>query len=218
MQAAVRHSHITHDCTRWGILAPLSWVKMLWKSLHHFDITLYMAYPIISFPWDCDQVIMEIILSHNLNPTTIRGLNRCRVAMEALFLADIARADEKYLEHFVFDPGGHTKWFHYNFPLEQPRLGWLYELLACLHNHKGETQGALGQMDKSNPPIWTWYYRQEGNKLYHISGDRIKHFQWATGWQCTRSTTAYQLTWEETSTSKYPCGVPTSVILLQGTT
>jgi hypothetical protein len=52
---------------------------------------------------------MEIILSHNLNPTTIRGLNRCRVAMEALFLADIARADEKYLEHFVFDPGGHTK-------------------------------------------------------------------------------------------------------------
>jgi hypothetical protein len=59
---------------------------------------------------------MEIILSHDLNPTAIKGLNRCRVAMEALFLLEIAMADGKYLKHFVFEWGGHTKQSHYNFP------------------------------------------------------------------------------------------------------
>jgi hypothetical protein len=59
-----------------------------------------------------------------------------------------------------------------------------------------------------------WYYRQEGNKLYHISGDTIKHFRRATGWQHTRSTTTYQFTREETSLSTYPHKIPTSVILL----
>jgi hypothetical protein len=52
---------------------------------------------------------METILSNDLDPTVIRGINRCRVTMDALFLSDIAMADGKYLEHFVFDPGGHTK-------------------------------------------------------------------------------------------------------------
>jgi hypothetical protein len=34
----------------WGHLAPLSWVKMLWQMLHHFNIHLHMAYPNITFP------------------------------------------------------------------------------------------------------------------------------------------------------------------------
>jgi hypothetical protein len=48
---------------------------------------------------------MEIIFSHNLDTTTIKGLNRCRRSLEALFLSDITTADGKYLEHFVFEPG-----------------------------------------------------------------------------------------------------------------
>jgi hypothetical protein len=58
----------------WGHLAPLSWVKMLWQTLHYFDIHLHMAYPNIASPREIDQVIMEIFLSRNLSPEAIRSL------------------------------------------------------------------------------------------------------------------------------------------------
>jgi hypothetical protein len=47
------------DFNVWGYLAPLSWVKMLWKSLYHFNIHLHIAYPIIAIPRERDQVVME---------------------------------------------------------------------------------------------------------------------------------------------------------------
>jgi hypothetical protein len=49
--------------------------------------------------------------------------------MEAHFLLDITTADGKYLEYFVFNPGGNTKQSHYTFPWEQPTKqdwdGWM---------------------------------------------------------------------------------------------
>ena len=48
------------DFNVWGFLAPLSWVKMLWKSLYHFNIHLHMAYPIIAIPRERDQVVMGL--------------------------------------------------------------------------------------------------------------------------------------------------------------
>ena len=45
------------DFNVWGYLAPLSWVKMLWKFLYHFNIHLHMAYPIIAIPRERNQVV-----------------------------------------------------------------------------------------------------------------------------------------------------------------
>jgi hypothetical protein len=41
---------------------------------------------------------MEIMLSHNLDPTKIARMNRCHVYLEALLLLDITTADGKYLK------------------------------------------------------------------------------------------------------------------------
>jgi hypothetical protein len=51
---------------------------------------------------------MEKIFKHDLNFSQIKGINICRRAIEAIFLSDITRADRKYPEHFVFDPGEKT--------------------------------------------------------------------------------------------------------------
>ncbi len=207
LQIGTLQNPFSLDYTRWGILTHLSWVKMLRKSLHHFDTTLYMAYPTISFPCKCNQVIVEIILSHDLNPTAIRGLNRCRVEMEPLFLLDIATADGKYLEHFVFDLGGHAKQSHYNFPRERStKKDWdgRIHFWHAFTTTVGKLKAPLGKWKNPTHQIWMWYYRQEGNELCHLSGDRIKHIRQATGWQCTRSTMTYQFTQEETSPSSYP--------------
>jgi hypothetical protein len=115
----------TPDYSKWGYLTPLSWVKMLWKSLHHFDVILYMLFLTIPFPRKQDKVIMEIISLHGLEPSMINSLNRCRGALKALFLSDITAADGKYLEQFVFKVGRNSKRSRYKFPHEQPmRQDW----------------------------------------------------------------------------------------------
>jgi hypothetical protein len=50
LQLGMPHNPFTLDFKRWSHLAPLSWVKMLWKSLHHFDIHLHMSFPILPSP------------------------------------------------------------------------------------------------------------------------------------------------------------------------
>ena len=114
------------DHAKWGYLAPLSWVKMLWKSLRYFEITLYMKFPNIKPPWENDRVIMDIILAHPLDPLEVTGHNRCQVSLQAIFLSEIlTTADGKYLENFVFAPGGATMQSRYSFPRERPtRQDW----------------------------------------------------------------------------------------------
>jgi hypothetical protein len=93
LQLSTPHNPFTLDYAKWGHLAPLSWVKMLWRSLHRFDIHLYMAFPTIPLPWERDQVIMEIFHAESLSPEMMSGLGRCRGALKAIFLSDIATAD-----------------------------------------------------------------------------------------------------------------------------
>ena len=104
LQLGMPHNPFTLDYKRWSHLPPLLWVKMLWRSLHHFDIHLHMSFPTLSSPREQDQVIMEIFLAKDLSPTTTSSLSRCRGFLEAIFLSDITTADGCYLEQFVFEP------------------------------------------------------------------------------------------------------------------
>jgi hypothetical protein len=96
---------------------------MLWQTLHHLDIHLYMAYPNIALPRERDQVITDIFLSMDLSPDAIRSLNRCRVSLESIFLLDLTTVDGRYLEDYVFNPGGRGRSSKYKFPREQPTWG-----------------------------------------------------------------------------------------------
>ncbi len=125
LQVGTPHKPFTQDYSRWGKLAPLSWVKILWKSLHYFDITVHMLFPMTTLPRECNQVIMEIIFSQNFNFTEITWINRCRVYIQTLFFSGIMTADGKYLEHFVFDPGSNTRCTRCTIPREKStRQDW----------------------------------------------------------------------------------------------
>jgi hypothetical protein len=76
LQLGTPHNPFLLDYAVWGNLAPLSWVKMLWQTLHYFDIHLYMAYPSIALPRERDQVLMEIFQSLDLSQETILSLSR----------------------------------------------------------------------------------------------------------------------------------------------
>ncbi len=66
LQLGTPHNPITLDYDKWGYLAPLPWVKMLWRSLHHFNIHLHMECATILSPRERDQVVMELILGQVL--------------------------------------------------------------------------------------------------------------------------------------------------------
>ncbi len=118
LQLGTPHNPFLLDYKVWGHLAPLSWVKMLWRTLHHFDIHLYMAYPSIAPPRERNQVITEIFLLMDLDQEAMLSLSRCRVYLESIFLSDMTTADGHYLEDFVFNPGGRDSSSSFKLPRE----------------------------------------------------------------------------------------------------
>jgi len=54
LQLGMPHNPVTLDYDKLGYLAPLSWVKMLWRSLHHFIIHLHMECATIPSPRERD--------------------------------------------------------------------------------------------------------------------------------------------------------------------
>jgi hypothetical protein len=63
----------------------------------------------IPLPRERDQVIMELIVGKALAKHTIWSLSQCQGALEVIFLLDMRKADGRYLEQFVFDPGGKSR-------------------------------------------------------------------------------------------------------------
>jgi hypothetical protein len=160
---------------------------------------------------------MDIIFSHPLNSTEIARLNRCRVYLQALFLSDITTTDGKYLEHFVFDPGGITKRSQYSFPREQPSRQdwdrWINFWHECTTTG-GKLKSPLGRWINPTHQIWHWYYDKNREALYHINGPTIRLFTRATGWRRTRSMTMFELKQTTSTTKIIPKGVPMLVIII----
>jgi hypothetical protein len=50
LQLGTPYNPLTLPFKKWGYLAPVSWVKMLWQSLDTFNIQLHMKYPTLPFP------------------------------------------------------------------------------------------------------------------------------------------------------------------------
>jgi hypothetical protein len=147
LQLGMPHNPITLlDYDKWGYLTPLSWIKMLWRSLHHFNIHLHMECATIPSPRERDQVIMELILGKVLDRKTIRGLSRCQGSLEIIFLSDMTAANGRYLEQFVFDSGSKVARSKYKLPRESPakKIGML-----------GSTSGTIIQPPWTNfTPLW----------------------------------------------------------------
>ncbi len=149
LQLGTPHNLLFLDYAKWGHLAPLSWVKMLWRSLHHFNIHLHMAYPTIAF-------------------------------LEATFLLDITTADGRYLEHFVFAPGGRDKASTFTFPREQQTWRNRNSWFNFWHNFTttgDKLKVPLGNWIQPTHRIWKWYYRADNNVLQRVKGNSIFHYK-----------------------------------------
>jgi hypothetical protein len=120
LQLGTPYNPLTLPFKQWGYLAPLLWVKKLWRSLDTFNIQQHMKYPPLPFPQERDQVIMEIILGEVSSAAVIQSISRCQGSLQCIFLSDLVTANGRYLESFVFNPGPPKQCFNYRFPHECP--------------------------------------------------------------------------------------------------
>ena len=101
-------------------LAPLSWAKLIWRSLHYYNIRLHMKFETISLPREQDQVLMNIVQAHGISKSAEKSMNRCRVYMGSIFLSDIMTENGRYLEQFVFNVKENSVHSKFKFPKECP--------------------------------------------------------------------------------------------------
>ena len=141
---------------------------MLCRTLHHFDIHLYMANPSIAPPRDRDQVLMEIFHSQGLSRETMQCLSRCRVSIESIFLSDLTTVDGRYLEYFVFNPGGRNRSSSFRFPRKIPtREDWnrWFDFWHIFTTTGNKLKVPLGNWINPTYRIWKWYFRVASDDL-----------------------------------------------------
>ncbi len=134
-QLGTPYNPLTLPFKKWGYLAPLLWVKMLWQSLHKFNIQLHMKYPTLPFLQERDQVIIEIILDNVSSMAEIQSLSQCWGMLQCIFLSDLVTADGRYLESFVFNPGPIKQHSNYCFPWECPTKRYWDTWFNFWHNY-----------------------------------------------------------------------------------
>ena len=104
----------------WSFAAPLSWVKMLWRTLHSSGFELHLEYHVIPIPRVRDRVLMEFFMEHEKDVNVLKSLSRVRGWLNALFLSDIVTTDGKFIEKFAVERGEHIKRSKFEFLEEQP--------------------------------------------------------------------------------------------------
>jgi hypothetical protein len=116
------------------------------------------------------------------------------VSLEAIFLSDIIPLDGRYLEHFVFAPGGRDKASTFKFPRKRPTQSSWNSWFNFWHNFTttgDKLKVPLGNWIQPTHCIWKWYYRAEDNILQWVEGNTIFHYKPPSGFRLTRATRRY---------------------------
>ena len=211
LQVGTNKNPLILDYNEWGHLAPLSWTKMLWRSLKYHSVDIYMKYETIPLPRENDKLVMEIIKERISSKAALQSLNRCRCYLNVLFLSDVATADGKYLEELATIPNEIGTKSKYRFPKEVPtKTDWKrWQLFWTNYTTIGRKLPVeLGRWINSTHRTWRWFYIKETDDLQRLEKNKLHHYQRRAG--RTRGTTEYDITWTEDYTGQQ-LGTPTSV-------
>ena len=176
LQLGTNECSLDLDYSKWGHLAPLSWVKMLWRTLQVCGFELHLEYDTIPFPRVGDRLIMDLAAERLDDRDKVASISRVRGFLQAIFLSDIVTADGKFLEDFALDPErvlGFPR-STYLFPKECPspddwKVWSAFWSSATMQNF--EPSSPLGKWCNHSHRRWEWHSGRTGEVLYRDLGD-----------------------------------------------
>jgi hypothetical protein len=145
-------------------------------------------------------VLMEIFHSLDLSQKTILSLSQCQVSLESIFLSDITTADGRYLEDFVFSPGGRDRSSSFCFPREAPtREDWnrWFDFWHSFTTTGDKLKVPLGNWINPTHRIWKWFYREDSDDLLRVEGTQMTYYKPVAGFCLTRSNHAYLMSYKK---------------------
>ena len=129
-------------------------------------------------------------------------------------------ADGRYLEQFVFNPGSKVARSKYKFPRESPAKKDWDAWFNFWHDYTAtgdKLHTPLGAWLTPTHRRWTWYYNSSTDDLHRIEKRKVHHYLRTANYRRTRSSTSYDLAWEEDLTPTFKRGTPTSVLTYTNT-
>ena len=156
-----------------GILATPSWITSVWERCHQMNLQFYLSYDIIRFPRENDIELITLFLQHGFSGMTLRQMNRCRLALKAIFLSDIVTAGGRQLEHWVRgDKLGRQSrlTFAREEPTHQDWEQWDLFWTGWLHRNNS-IPSPLGPWLHKSHQKWDWYYDSQANVLWNSMED-----------------------------------------------
>jgi len=152
------------DYDNWGYFAPLSWTKMLWRTLSVSGFSLHLEYEMMASPRVGDKVVADMFQEYSADKDILTSLQRVRGSMNVIFLSDMVTADGKFIESEMVDKRGlcgiQSK---YDFPLECPteedEMAWIeFWSDHCQDNYSLPTP--LGRWINASHREWEWYHEK----------------------------------------------------------
>lgn len=159
---------LTVDFKTYGILATPCWVKSIWERFHHYSFDIHLQFDSITGARERDRTITEFFVANGIRGMALRQLNRCRIALNAIFLSDITTASGRRLEEFVFISriGRRSK---YVFPREQPcSKDWKLwdEFWTNFLRRDGTLTVPVGKWIGVSHQLWNWFYDKAANTIW----------------------------------------------------
>ena len=81
----------------WAYLAPLSWVKMLWRTLRVTGFQVHLKYDELPHPRRGGVGVMEFAMSMGLEKEDLMSMSRVKGRLGVIFLSDMTTADGRHL-------------------------------------------------------------------------------------------------------------------------
>ena len=199
------------DYGTWAHLAPMSWLKMFWRTIEFAGLDLRLTFDDLLLPRDGDVTVMDLLRSQGFSGRSLAQMNRCRLANNAIFLSDMVTANGRQIERRRLRAGG-ALMSKFRFPRETPSPSdWkAWEEFWRAYTREGLTLWQpLGAWVEPTHQVWEWLYNEEDDQLMRREGGGTTFFVRAAGGRASRSRVRYTRGWHEVDAD--PFGVPASV-------
>ena len=153
-----------------GEVCDHSWLTSFWEVVDRYKLHLFIDYEILSYPRENDDTIMRLAIGLGYTVEMLRSINRCRLAICALFLSDITTADGKFLNPMRMQPGvDYSSFSKYKWPKECPSThDWEVWTSFCsrITLPDGSLLRSLGKWKSISHRKWDWYYNTQADCIY----------------------------------------------------